>query len=165
MRIFAHTALIAGAATLVMAGSAWAQPEAVSVTIAPEFASDAQKLGQREVDQQVSDIIRTVERTLTRQDALDGAKIDLVIKDLKPNRPTIQQLSDRPGLDAMRSLSIGGASFEGTVTLADGTVQPVKYSYYSPTIRDAVGATTWHDASRAYDRLANNLANGRFVTR
>lgn len=165
MRKFAQMALIASAATLAMAGSAWAQPEAVNVTIAPEFASDAQKLGQREVDEQVSDIIRTVERTLTRQDALTGAKIDLVLKDLKPNRPTMQQLSDRPGLDAMRSLSIGGASFEGTVTLADGTVQPVKYSYYSPNIRDAVGATTWYDAGRAYSRLATNLANGRFVTR
>ncbi|WP_392354200.1 hypothetical protein V8F63_00675 [Brevundimonas sp. LF-1] len=77
----------------------------------------------------------------------------------------MQQLSDKPGLDAMRSLSIGGAAVEGTVTTASGEVQPVKFNYYTPTLADARGSTTWSDAQRAYDRLARNLADGRFVTR
>lgn len=165
MRTFKRTALMAGMISLMAAGSAMAQPESVHVIISPEFAEDAAKLGERDVQQQVADLTRRVEQTLTRRDALQGAKIDLVITDLKPNRPTMEQMSSRPGLDPMRSISIGGAAIEGTVTLADGTVQPVKFSYYTPNLQDARGSTTWTDANRAYDRLANNLANGRFEVR
>lgn len=165
MRTYKQTALIAGVISLMAAGSALAQPESVNVVISPDFAEDAAKLGERDVQQQVSDLTRRVQQTLTRRDALNGAKVDLVITDLKPNRPTMEQMSNRPGLDAMRSISIGGAAIEGTVTLADGTVQPVKFRYYTPTLRDAQGSTTWTDANRAYDRLASNLANGRYVGR
>lgn len=153
------------AAAMLMAGSAFAQPSSVVVTISPDFQKEVVKLGQREVDQQVADLTRAVERTLTNRNALEGAVINLTITDLKPNRPTLQQASDKPGLDMMRSLSIGGAAIEGTVTLASGEVRPVKYDYYSNNLQDAVGASTWWDANRAYDRLARNLAEGRFVSR
>lgn len=153
------------AAALAVSGAAAAQPSAVVVTVSPAFADKAQELGERDVQQQVSDLTRTVERVLTRRHALDGARIELVITDLKPNRPTIQQMTDKPGLDGMRSLSIGGAAIEGTVTTAAGEALPVKFDYYTPTLADAFGSTTWTDAQRAYDRLARNLAEGRFVQR
>ncbi|WP_225212447.1 hypothetical protein [Brevundimonas guildfordensis] len=153
------------AAALAVSGAAAAQPSAVVVTVSPDFAKTAAGLGERDVEQQVTDLTRTLERVLGDRHALDGARLELVITDLKPNRPTMQQLSDRPGLDAMRSLSIGGAAIEGTVTTASGDVQPVKFDYYTTTLADAQGSTTWTDAQRAYDRLARNLAEGRFVTR
>lgn len=153
------------AAALAVAGGAAAQPSSVVVTVSPDFASDAAKLGQRDVDQQVSDLTRTVQRVLTERHALDGATINLTIMDLKPNRPTMQQVSDKPGLDPMRSISVGGATIEGTVTTAAGEVMPVRYDYYSSTLRDVVGVSTWWDAQRAYDRLARNLAEGRYVSR
>lgn len=153
------------AAALAVSGAAAAQPSAVVVTVSPDFAKTAAELGERDVEQQVTDLTRTLERVLGDRHALDGARLELVITDLKPNRPTMQQLSDRPGLDAMRSLSIGGAAIEGTVTTASGDVQPVKFDYYTTTLADAQGSTTWTDAQRAYDRLARNLAEGRFVTR
>ena len=40
----------------------------------------------------------------------DGARIELTITDLKPNRPTMQQTAAKPGLDPLRSISIGGAA-------------------------------------------------------
>ncbi|MEG1451661.1 hypothetical protein [Brevundimonas sp.] len=165
MRSFAKMTLMASALSLVTATAALAQPAAINVSISPDFAADAAKLGERDVNEQVADLTRQVERTLNNSDALDGAVINLVITDLKPNRPTMQQLTDRPGLDSMRSLSVGGAAVEGDVTLADGTKQDVKFKYYSTDIRDAVGAAIWTDANRAYSRLARNLAEGRFVTR
>ena len=152
------------AAALAVSGAAAAQPSAVVVTVSPDFAKTAQELGERDVQQQVSDLTRTVERVLTDRNSLDGARVELVITDLKPNRPTMQQLGDKPGLDGMRSLSIG-AAVEGSVTMASGEVQPVKFDYYTPTLADARGSTTWTDAQRAYDRLARNLAEGRFVKR
>ncbi|MGE7199381.1 hypothetical protein [Brevundimonas naejangsanensis] len=163
MRPIAFLAPIA--AVLALSGAAAAQPSAVVVTVSPHFAKTAAELGERDVQQQVSDLTRTLERVLTDRHALDGARLELVITDLKPNRPTMQQLSDKPGLDGMRSLSIGGAAIEGTVTTASGEVQPVKFDYYTRTLADARGATTWTDAQRAYDRLARNLADGRYVKR
>ncbi|MET4684774.1 hypothetical protein [Brevundimonas faecalis] len=153
------------AAALAVSGAAAAQPSAVVVTVSPDFAKTAAELGQRDVDQQVDDMRRTVERVLVQRNALDGARVELTITDLKPNRPTMQQMGDKPGLDGMRSLSIGGAAVEGTVTLASGEVQPVKFDYYTPTLADARGSTTWTDAQRAYDRLARRLADGRYTMR
>lgn len=153
------------AVALAVSGAAAAQPSAVVVTVSPDFAKTAAELGQRDVDQQVDDMRRTVERVLVQRNALDGARIELTITDLKPNRPTMQQMGDKPGLDGMRSLSIGGAAVEGTVTLASGEVQPVKFDYYTPTLADARGSTTWTDAQRAYDRLARRLADGLYTMR
>ena len=125
MRRFAFLAPLTAA--MALAGAAAAQPSSVSVTVSPDFTKTAAELGQRDVQQQVDDLTATVTRVLTERNALDGARIELVITDLKPNRPTMQQVTDKPGLDMMRSLSIGGAAIEGSVTTASGEVHPVKY--------------------------------------
>lgn len=163
MRHFAFLAPLTAA--MALAGAVAAQPSAVVVTVSPDFAKTAAELGQRDVQQQVDDLTATVTRVLTERNALDGARIELVITDLKPNRPTMQQVTDKPGLDMMRSLSIGGAAIEGSVTTASGEVHPVKYDYYSNTLAEVRGSTTWQDASTAFDRLARNLAEGRYVKR
>ena len=51
------------------------------------------------------------------------------------------------------------------MTLADGTVQPVRYDWYTVNLADTRGYSTWTDADRAFSRLASNLAAGRYVTR
>ncbi len=163
MRRFAFLAPLTAA--MALAGAVAAQPSAVVVTVSPDFAKTAAELGEREVQQQADDLARTVERVLNEQQALNGARIELVITDLKPNRPTIQQATDKPGLDMMRSISIGGAAIEGTVTTASGEVQPVKYERYSNNLADVRGYSTWQDASTAFNRLARNLAEGRYVVR
>ena len=150
------------AAALAVSGAAAAQPSAVVVTVSPDFADIAQELGDRDVQQQVSDLTRTVERVLTDRHALDGARVELVITDLKPNRPTMQQVRDTPGLDPIRSITIGGAAVEGSIVTADGERRPVKFSYYSPSIRDVYGFGIWHDADRAFDRLGANIERGRY---
>jgi len=163
MRHFAFLAPLTAA--MVLAGAVAAQPSAVVVTVSPDFAKTAAELGTRDVQQQADDLARTVERVLTEQQALDGARIELVITDLKPNRPTMQQAALKPGLDMMRSISLGGAAIEGTITTASGEVQPVKYDYYSTNLADVRGYSTWQDASTAFNRLARNLAEGRYVVR
>ncbi|MNN46830.1 hypothetical protein D3C81_1612290 [compost metagenome] len=65
----------------------------------------------------------------------------------------------------MRSISIGGAAIEGAITTASGEVQPIKYDYYSNNLADVRGYATWQDAGTAFDRLARNLAEGRYVKR
>lgn len=147
------------------AAPAMADPASVSVTLGPDVLERADELGLREVEGQASRLADVVRRTLARRGALDGAEISLILTDLKPNRPTMRQMADRPGLDGMRSLSTGGATITGQVTTADGQVHPVAYDWYSTTLADVRGFDTWQDADRAYARLADNLAGGRYRRR
>lgn len=154
-----------GAVLAVAAGPAMADPASITVTLGPDLQEKVRDLGERDVREQSDRLAEVVRRALADNAALDGARIDLVLTDLQPNRPTFQQAADRPGLDMHRSRSIGGAAIEGSITTADGEVRPVKYDWYSSSLADVRGYGTWHDADRAYRRLADHLADGRYVTR
>lgn len=153
------------AATLAIAGAAQAQPAEVSVSIGPDLQEMAADLGERDVQREADVLAETVRTALARAGALEGARVDLVLVDLKPNHPTFEQMASRPGLDGQRSVSIGGATIEGEVITADGQRLPVRYDWYSTTLADVHGFATWQDAERAFDRLAANLVAGRLVTR
>ena len=154
-----------GAVLAVAAGPAMADPASVSVTIGPDLQEKADDLGERDVREQADRLAEVVRRALARSGDLDGARIDLVLTDLKPNRPTFEQLAARPGLDGHRSISIGGAAIEGSIVTADGRVLPVKYDWYSHNLAEVRGYSTWQDADRAYERLAGRLVDGRYVSR
>lgn len=154
-----------GAAVAFGAGPAMADPASINVTLGPDLQEKVEELGQRDVSEQTDRLAEVVRRALADSAGMDGARIDLVLMDLKPNRPTFEQIADRPGLDPIRSMSIGGAAIEGSITTADGQVLPVKYDWYSSSLADVRGFGTWQDADRAYQRLGRNLAVGRYVTR
>ena len=154
-----------GAVLAVAAGPALADPASVSVTLGPDLQDKARDLGERDVREQADRLAEVVRRALAGNGDLDGARIDLVLTDLKPNRPTFEQMADRPGLDGHRSISIGGAAIEGQITTADGQVLPVRYDWFSNSIAEVRGYSTWQDADRAYERLASRLADGRYVSR
>lgn len=154
-----------GAVLAVAAGPAMADPASISVTIGSDLQKKAEDLGERDVREQADRLAEVVRRALAREGRLDGARIDLVLTDLRPNRPTFEQMAHQPGLDFHRSLSIGGAAIEGSITTADGQVLPVRYDWYSNTIAEVRGHTTWQDADRAYQRLASRLVDGRYVSR
>lgn len=147
------------------AAPAMAEPALISVSLGPDLQDRAEELGPREVQEQADRLAELVGRALAREGDLDGARIELVLTDLRPNRPTFQQMADRPGLDGFRSRSIGGAAIEGQITTADGQVVPVRYDWFSSNLGDVRGINTWADADRAYRRLAVNIADGRYVTR
>ena len=170
MRRFAFFAPLAAATAL--AAFAHSEPAAnqapapqVTVTIGGDLIKDAEKLGQRDVDWQREELAKTVSRALARSGAYPGAQVNLVLTDLKPNRPTMQQTVDRPGLSMLDSVSIGGATIEGEIVTADGQHLPVSFSRYSTSIADVHGFTTWEEADRAYDRLAENIIQGRLTAR
>ncbi|HWQ86516.1 hypothetical protein [Brevundimonas sp.] len=164
MRKLAFLAPLA-AVLAVAATPALADPVSINVTIGPEVLESADELGQRDIQEQASRLADVVRQTLARHGALDGAEINLTLTDLRPNRPTMQQMVDRPQLDGIRSISIGGAAISGHVTTADGLIHPVEYDWYSTSLADVWGFSTWQDAERAYRRLADNLADGRYARR
>lgn len=165
MRPPAFIVPLAIAMATALAFPALAQAPRVTVTIGSELAEKVEDLGQRDVDRQIARLQETVERELARSGSLDGARVNLVVTDLKPNRPTFQQAVDRPGLSVIDSRSIGGATVEGEVITAEGERRPVRYTHYSSSIAEVYSYSTWFDAEVAYDRLADRLASGRLVSR
>lgn len=164
MRKLAFFAPLA-AVVAVAAGPVAADPASINVTLGADLQEKVRELGERDVREQADRLATVVRQALVRGGGLDGARIDLVLTDIQPNRPTFQQLAQRPGLDGTRSFSVGGATIEGSITTADGRVLPIRYDWYSHSIADVHGNTTWQDADRAYRRLASNLVDGRYVSR
>ncbi|MFN4297690.1 MAG: hypothetical protein ACK4FB_12700 [Brevundimonas sp.] len=154
--------LAAAGAAVTLAGAAYAQPAEITVTIGSDLDREASRnLGQAEVVQRARVLEHRLARELASNPAYDGARINLVLVDLAPNRPTQQRLRNTPGLDFINSFSVGGAAIEGEITTADGQVRPVRYDWYSHNIRDARYQSTWHDADRAFMRFSRQLSDGQ----
>lgn len=148
------------AATLAVAAMAQAQNPNVNVTIGPELQREVEKLGDREVNEQIAALQTEVGKALEQR--YPGATANLVLVELKPNRPTMEQIRRSPGLDPIRSISIGGAAIEGEIVTADGQTRPVDFSYFTPSLRDVWGYAVWRDADRAFERFGDQIERGRF---
>jgi hypothetical protein len=132
----------------------------VAVTYSDDFAEElADNYGEREGAALTEDIIEDLDRAFAKA-GVDPARVDVTIIDAKPNRPTFEQLSDRPGLDSFRSISLGGMKLSGTVYDADGNVLATQeYGWFENNLRDVVGAGVWTDANRASRRFAKKMAD------
>jgi hypothetical protein len=119
---------------------------------------EEEHLGMRDVQEQIDRLTAEVSEAMAANPALAGGQARLTLTDLSPNRPTFEQLSHSPGLDPFRSVSIGGAAFEGEITTANGRSIPVDFDWYSPSITDAAHASTWQDATRAFERFARRVS-------
>ncbi|MEZ5939506.1 MAG: hypothetical protein R3C52_15005 [Hyphomonadaceae bacterium] len=149
--------LIAAAGLLTLSSPAWA------VTVETGVSSDFQKkleddYGVRETKYLTEALTSKVTEELAKK-GVDPARVVLTIEDARPNRPTFTQVSDTPGLDPMRSLSIGGAKVIGVAYDEHGAkIGELTYDWYETDIRNVVGVSTWHDARWAFDRFARKFA-------
>ncbi len=158
-----RTIALVAAALLSSATAALAAPASVTVTVGPKLQKKAvETYGVRDVDRLAAELRKDVERELARTGAYDGARIELVLADAQPNRPTFKQLSDKPGL-SYESFGIGGARIEGQAIAPGGGVTPLKYSYYETDIRQSWGHSTWSDAEWTMNRFAYRLASGKSI--
>lgn len=131
----------------------------VAVTYSDDFAEElSDNYGEREGETLTEEIIEDLDRAFTKA-GVDPARVDVTIIDAKPNRPTFGQLADRPGLDAIRSISLGGMKLSGTAYDADGNIIATQeYGWFENNLQDAIGAGTWSDANRASRRFASKMA-------
>ena len=150
-----------GAATLgFMAALAMATPTTaeaaptVEVVLSDTFTEKLEEdYGTREAEI-VSGI---VSRRLERQLPDSVARVEVTILDAVPNRPTMLQLRNTPGL-SLQSFGIGGASFEGTAFDAAGVpIGSVESKWYENDISDSSFQTTWGDLRFASSRFARAL--------
>ncbi|MEM9178091.1 MAG: hypothetical protein AAGA89_00205 [Pseudomonadota bacterium] len=131
----------------------------VAVTYSDDFAEElADNYGEREGETLTEEIIEDLDRAFAKA-GVEPARVDVLIVNAKPNRPTLEQLSDRPGLDAFRSISLGGMELVGTAYDADGNViASQEYGWFENNLRDVVGSGVWTDANRASRRFATKMA-------
>jgi hypothetical protein len=157
--------VLAAALAIGVASAAHAAPPTVDVAVGPKLQAKAEtSYGVREVRDLAEELRSDVEHALARTGAYDGARIELVLTDAVPNRPTFKQLGDKPGL-SYASFGLGGAQIEGRIVAADGRESPVSYRDYETDIRFSRIAGTWHDAETGFERFARDLAHGKDFAR
>ena len=156
---------LAATALLFSGGAALAAPASVSVSVGPELQKTfAKTYGERESRLLTTDLRMSVEKALARTGGHDGARIEITLTDVKPNRPTFKQLGDTVGL-SMQSFGVGGATLKGRIVAADGTETPIDYRWYETDIAQSVANWVWSDAELTFDRFARRLAKGQEVAR
>ncbi len=157
---------LCGLAAFAFAHSAAAAPVSLApIAFSAEFQVELdEEFGPREGEYLTTAVVNTVSRALAREGATLTAAAPIVIEisilNADPNRPTMQQVAARPGLDFMRSYSIGGAELHA-VLLRDGQVLgEVSHRRYDHSIDELLGPPgTWSSARRAIQQFANKVAD------
>lgn len=155
-----------GLAALAVAQSA-AAVTVSPISFSPEFETElSEDLGEREGALLREDVERAVANALAARGVSAGGgsdSIEITIVDAQPNRPTLEQLSERPGLDYIRSVSIGGAELRGVIRSASGAVvAEVEHRRYNSSLDEFHGfppAGTWSEARRSIRRFAEKVAD------
>lgn len=131
----------------------------VNVSYSEDFAVElTDNYGEREGEYLSREITKDLTKTFAKA-GIDPARVDVMIIDAKPNRPTFEQLSAKPGLDYTRSISIGGMKLQATAFDAEGNELGAReYGWFESDLRDVIGSATWTDARRASDRFARKFA-------
>lgn len=164
MRAFS---VLVGLAALGFAHSAVAAPVSLApVSFSTEMQTDLEEdYGQREAAELEGLVRDAVSAELTRRGAIVGPGAPLTVEisviDARPNRPTMQQLAARPGLDPIRSISLGGAELVAVIRGADGEIiTEVRHRRFDYDLRDVTAATsTWAGARRAIRQFAVKIAD------
>lgn len=130
------------------------------VRIGEPLEEKAREYGRADVEDLAGRLRDSLRRELDRVglEGEGGAMLFVTLVDATPSRPTVEQLSRRPGLSA-QSVSIGGAEMTAVLRDAEGReLAAFRYAWTSPSIRDSAGRATWGDARRAFSRFARQVA-------
>jgi hypothetical protein len=154
---------IAALATSALLALALAMPAAaltVEAKVSPEFQKKLDDdIGAREARILTESLTQKVSAIFTSR-GITAERVVVTIEDAKPNRPTMEQVANKPGLDSMRSISIGGAHVKGVAYDASGReIGALDYDWYETDLRNTVASTTWTDARTAFDRFSRKFAD------
>ena len=163
MRLFAIAAFAGLAIALAAPASAapvTVAPVTIDAALQKKFDAD---YGAREIAVLQKMVTDSISRELTQSGATVGAgaavTVETTLVNVKPSRPTFQQAVDKPGLDLVRSISVGGAELRARIVGADGaTLGEVTYKWYEDDLTYAYATATWSDARRAIGLFADRVA-------
>lgn len=153
-------AILAATALASLAMALPASALTVDAKVSPEFQKKLDDdIGAREAATLTEAVTRKVTDVFTAR-GIQADRVLVTIEDARPNRPTFQQASDKPGLDVMRSISIGGAKVSGVAFDASGKeIGRLDYTWYENDLSNVIGSATWTDARTTFARFANRFAD------
>ncbi|RYD94555.1 MAG: hypothetical protein EOP61_21440 [Sphingomonadales bacterium] len=153
---------IATVAISALAGLLLATP-AFAVTVEAKTSTAFQEklkddIGVREEKILTESLTKKVTRIFNER-GIKAERVVVTIEDAKPNHPTWEQASSKPGLDPMRSVSVGGAHVTGIAYDASGKeIGRYDYDWYESDLSNVIPAATWSDAQTTFDRFARRFA-------
>ena len=154
---------IAALAASALASLLLATP-ALAVTVETKISAEFQEkleddIGVREASV-LSDALTRKITSVFAERGIAAEKVVVTIEDARPNKPTMEQVSNKPGLDPMRSISLGGAQVTGIAYDASGKeIGTFEYKWYETDLGNVVAATTWSDARSTFDKFARRFAD------
>jgi hypothetical protein len=163
MKIVVHGMAVAIALSAMALGASAAA--AAEVKIAPvTYSADFQKAMDETYGAREGEVLtRYIEKKVRKSLATAGAAsdpgvilVEITLEDAKPNRPTMREMQNKPGL-SMQSIAIGGAQLSAKLTTRTG-VQTITYGWFESDITQVIAANTWSDAQRAIRRFADEVA-------
>ncbi|GBF57620.1 hypothetical protein PbB2_01288 [Candidatus Phycosocius bacilliformis] len=139
---------------MLAAGSAMAEPLQVNVS----FGEAAQKKLEKTYGLREKAVIEEMVVDNLRETLKGGvARVDVVVHDMTANRPTFQELNDKPGL-SLQSFGIGGADVSGKAYDAAGNLLGEASYNWTGDIFWADAAWVWSDTDRTLSVFARKLA-------
>ncbi len=153
-------ATLAATALATLALALPASALTVEAKVSPEFQKKLDDdIGAREAATLTEAVTRKVTDVFTAR-GIQADRVEVTIEDARPNRPTFQQVSDKPGLDSIHSISIGGAKVSGVAYDASGReIGRFNYNWYENNLSNVFGSATWTDARTTFARFANRFAD------
>jgi hypothetical protein len=150
----------AALAGLALLAAAPASALTVEAKVSTEFQTKLEKdYGPREASVLTDALTKKLESIFARE-GVKAERVVVTIEDAKPNRPTWQQVSEKPGLDPMRSISVGGAKVSGIAYDVSGAeLGTFTYDWYETDLSNVIAAATWTDARSTFDRFARRFAD------
>lgn len=154
---------IATVAISALAGLLMASP-AMALTVEAKVSTEFQKkltddIGVRE-SKILTDTLTSKVTKIFEQKGVKADRVVVTIEDARPNRPTMEQVSNKPGLDPIRSISLGGARVTGIAYDASGAqIATIDYKWYESDLTNVIAGTTWSDARESFDRFAHKFAD------
>ncbi|MDZ4761469.1 MAG: hypothetical protein SGJ21_10390 [Alphaproteobacteria bacterium] len=151
-------------ALIALASFAVAALPASALTVETHLSSKFQEklkddYGVREGGILSEALANRVEKIFNRE-GIAADRVVVTIEDAKPNRPTFEQVSDRPGLDPIRSISLGGARIVGVAYDASGKeLGSLDYDWYETDLSNSLAVSTWSDARWTFSRFAERFAD------
>ena len=137
-------------------------PLATAAEIEVDYSEDfmeslEEDYGEREGEYLSREVAEDLQRAFEKA-GLDPARVEVTILKATPNRPTMKQLGDQPGLDFGRSIGIGGMKLAATAyDEAGAETASLEYGWFENDIRQVIGTATWSDANTASRRFARKF--------
>ncbi len=139
----------------------------VVISVSEDVMAEKVEYDKTDVKQMKAVLYKKITSRLTNKKMMadDGARLELVITSLKPNRPTMAKYRSNEtsvGYSSLAlgfdSIALGGAGVKGKLIAADGTeLGNVDFVWEENWLDQVMGASTWYDARRAFDRFSRRF--------